>query len=117
MYKKSLKGQSEILRLYGKSLKSGIMFSSQVYTAVMLGATGTMTTAWSRSDKMIDQRLYKVTNGSEDYFMIRETIRREDEAGNWSKRTGFNRMCYDCKRDCKTKNHTWSGCVKKEVKR
>ena len=65
---------------------------------------------------MIDLRLYKVTNGRIDYMMLREALKHEDEAAKWAQKTGCNRMCYDCKNTCKTKNQVWTGCVKREAK-
>lgn len=62
---------------------------------------------------MIDIRLYKVTNGQIESSLLMERLKHDDEAIRWQKLTGYNRMCYNCKNDCKTKNQTRTGCVRK----
>ena len=62
---------------------------------------------------MNDIRLYKVTDGHAERTMLIERLKQEDEAIHWALKTGNNRMCYNCKNDCKTKNQTWTGCVRK----
>ena len=59
--------------------------------------------------------LFNVTDGRFDYKMLREQLRQADREEQWSLKTGYNRMCYACKRPCKTRNKTWTGCVKREV--
>lgn len=61
--------------------------------------------------------LFEVIDGRFKYEMLREKLRQVDREEQWSKRTGFNRMCYSCTRPCKTRNKTWTGCVKRELKK
>ena len=62
-------------------------------------------------------KLFNVTDGRNEYKMLRDVLRQADAEEHWSKKTGYNRICYACTRNCKTKNKTWTGCVKREVKR
>lgn len=60
-------------------------------------------------------RQYDVIRAKAAHERLREQLRQADREEQWALRTGFNPMCYACRRECKTRNKTWNNCIKREV--